>query len=520
MSSDAKEKPFSDGLTETLTAKLTQLTVDPTLQVVPAPEIRARGANTIDDVRKEFGVTLVVEGNLQRSGDRVRINIAMVDAGTRRQVRAESLTVAASDPFAVQDQVVNAAVGMLQLEVQPGEREALEAQGTETASAYDFYLQGLGYLQNYDKMENIESAIKVFDTALQLDPQYALAYAGRGEAYWKMYETSESGKDPRWMENSRHDCEHSLALNKRLPSAHVCLGTVYKGTGHYEDAVAQFEGAVASEPTNDDAYRGLADAYERLGKLADAEKTYRRAIELRPHYWAGYSWLGAFYYNHARYAEAASMFSQVIALAPDSIRGYYDLGATYNSQGRYADAIGMLQHSIAIRPTATAYTNLGNAYFYLQRYGEAASAYEEAVKLSQTDYLHWWNLADGYYWAPGKRAKAVEAYRQAISLAVKRLRVDPRDSYALGVLAYCHAMLGERKPAFDYLQAGLKLAPEDSEMRFKAALVYNQFADTRDALSWLKSALASGLSVAVVRDTPNFDSLRSDPRFRELIQAK
>ena len=191
------------------------------------------------------------------------------------------------------------------------------------------------------------------------------------------------------------------------------------------------------------------------------------------------------------------MFSQVIALAPDSIRGYYDLGATYNSQGRYADAIGMLQHSIAIRPTAAAYSNLGNASFYLHRYSEAAGAYEEAVKLSQTDYMLWWNLADGYYWAPGKRAQAVEAYRQAISLAIKELGVNPRDAYALGVLAYCHAMLGERKPALDYLQAVLKLTPEDSQMRFMAALVYNQFADTRHTLSWLKSALDSGLSVAM-----------------------
>jgi len=516
-SSDAKEKPFSDGLTETLTAKLTQLTVDPTLQVVPAPEIRAKGATTIDDVRKEFGATLVVEGDLQRSGNRVRINIAMVDAGTRRQLRAESLTIAASDPFAVQDQVVNAAVGMLQLEVQPGEREALGTHGTEVASAYDFYLQGLGYLQNYDNKENIESAIKVFDTALQLDSQYAGAYAGRGEAYWKMYETS---MDLQWIESSRHDCEHSLALNKRLPSAHVCLGTVYNGTGHYEDAVSQLESAVMIEPTNDDAYRGLADAYERLGKLAEAEKTYRQAIELRPHYWAGYSWLGAFYYYHARYTEAASMFSQVTALAPDSIRGYFDLGATYNSQGRYADAIGMLQHSITIRPTAAAYTNLGNAYFYLRRYDEAAGAYEEAVKLRQTDYILWWNLADGYYWAPGKRAQAITAYRRTISLATERLRVNPRDAYALGVLAYCHAMLEERKPALDYLRAGLKLARGDSEMRFKAALVYNQFGDATNTLIWLKRALASGLSGAIVRDTPNFDSLRPDPRFQELIQAK
>jgi serine/threonine-protein kinase len=392
--------------------------------------------------------------------------------------------------------------------------------GTEVANAYDFYLQGLGYLQDYDKMENIENAVKVFDTALELDPQYAGAYSGRGEAYWKMYETSESDKDPRWIESSRHDCEHSLALNKRLPSAHVCLGTVYNGTGRYEDAVAQFESAVAIEPTNDDAYRGLANAYERLGNLTDAEKTYRRAIELRPHYWAGYSWLGAFYYYHARYAEAASMFSQVIALVPDSIRGYYDLGATYNSQGRYADAIGMLQHSIAIRPTAIAYSNLGNAYFYLRRYPEASDAYEEATKLSRGDYILWWNLGDGYYWSPGKRAQAIEDYRQAISLAVKRLRVNSRDAYALGVLAYCHAMLGERKLALDYLQAGLKMTPDDSEMRFKAALVYNQFADSANALKWLKSAVASGVSVANVRDTPNFDSLRSDRRFQELIPAK
>ena len=519
-SDDAKEKPFSDGLTETLTAKLTQLTVDPTLQVVPAPEVRARGVSTIDDIRKEFGATLVVEGNLQRSGSRVRVNVALVDAGSNRQLRAESLTISASDPFALQDQVVNATIGMLQLEVQPAEREALEAHGTQTASAYDFYLQGVGYLQDYDKRENIDNAIKVFNTALELDPKYAGAYAGRGEAYWKMYETRDSGKDPRWIESGRRDCEHSLALNKQLPSAHVCLGTVYKGTGRYEDAAAQFESAVASEPTNDEAYRGLADTYERLGKLADAEKTYRRAIELRPHYWAGYSWLGTFYYHQARYAEAASMFSQVIALAPDSTRGYYDLGATYNSEGRYADAIGMLQRSIAIRPTAAAYSNLGNAYFYLQRYGEAAGAYEQAVKLSPGEYIFWWNLGDGYYWAPGKRAQAVNAYRQAISLAKKRLDINSRDAYALGVLAYCHAMLGERKPAFERLQAGLKLAPQDSEMRFKAALVYNQFAATADTFRWLKDAIASGLSAAVVRDTPNFDSLKSDPRFQQLIQAK
>ncbi len=73
------------------------------------------------------------------------------------------------------------------------------------------------------------------------------------------------------------------------------------------------------------------------------------------------------------------------------------------------------------------------------------------MKLSQTDYMLWWNLADSSYWAPGKRAQAVDAYRRTISLATERLRVNPRDAYALGVLAYCHAMLGERKAALRIL---------------------------------------------------------------------
>src|SRR5260370_23527840 len=136
------------------------------------------------------------------------------------------------------------------------------------------------------------------------------------------------------------------------------------------------------------------------------------------------------------------MYSQVIAIAPGSIRGYYDLGAAYNSQGLYADAIGVLQHSIAIRPTAGAYTNLGNAYFYLHRYGDAAGAYEEAVKLSPSEYILWWNLADGYYWAPAKHTEAGNAYRQTISLSMNRLQEDSMDGYALGVIAYCHSMLG------------------------------------------------------------------------------
>jgi eukaryotic-like serine/threonine-protein kinase len=514
---DAQAAAFGAGLTETLTAKLTQLTGDPSLQVVPATEIRGKHVSTVDDARKEFGVNLVLEGSLHKSGQQVRVNYILVDARTRRQLRAESLTFAAMDSFAAEDAVVNGAIQMLELEILGRQRKALESHGTQVAGAYDYYLQGRGYLQNYDRVENLDSAIQVFERALAIDPGYALAYAGLGDAYWKKYR---SNKEPSWIEKSRQACQQASLLDSKLSSAHSCLGTLSAGTGNYQEAAREFERAVETEPTNDDAFRGLAGAYERLGKPEEAENTYRRAIELRPHYWAGYNWLGAFYYRHVRIREAAEMFNQVVALAPDSFLGYSNLGATYVEQAHYADAIKVLEQSIAIRPSDFGYTNLGNAYFFLRRYEEADQAYQQAIKLAEKESLLWWNLGDGYYWTPGKRTQSVAAYRQGINIAEEELRVNPNNSYSYGVLAICRAMLGEKKLALDALGSGLRLSPADPFLLFQAALVYNQFGQSNEAIAWLKKAQAAGYSQARIRDYPNFDSLWTNPRSQELLRGR
>src|SRR5882672_10265260 len=514
---DTQAAAFGAGLTETLTAKLTQLTGDPSLQVVPATEIRGKHVSTMDDARREFGVNLVLEGSLHKSGQQVRVNYILVDARTRRQLRAESLTFAAMDSFAAEDAVVNGAIQMLELEIQGRQRKALASHGTQVAGAYDYYLQGRGYLQNYDRVENLDSAVQVFERALAIDSGYALAYAGLGDAYWKKYERS---KEHSWIDKSREACQHAINLDGGLSSAHACLGTLSAGTGNYQEAAREFERAAETEPTNDDAFRGLADAYDHLGKSQEAEKTYRRAIELRPHYWAGYNWLGVFYYRQARYREAAEMFNQVVALAPDSFLGYSNLGATHVEQARYADAIKILEKSIAIRPSDYGYTNLGNAYFFLRRYEEADQAYQQAIKLSEKDSLLWWNLGDGYYWTPGKRSQSVAAYRQGITTAEEELRVNPKNSYSYGVLAICHAMLGEKKLALDALGSGLQLSPADPFLLFQAALVYNQFGQSDEAIAWLKKAQTAGYSQARIRDYPNFDSLWINPRSQELLRGR
>jgi serine/threonine-protein kinase len=514
---DTETAAFGAGLTETLTAKLTQLTGDPSLQVVPATEIRAKHISTVDDARKEFGANLALEGSLHKSGEQVRVNYILVDAHTLRQIRASSMTVRSTDPFGAEDAVVDATIRMLDLKVQGRERQSLESHGTQVAGAYDYYLQGRGYLQNYDRAENIDSSIQVFERALALDPAYALAFAGLGDAYWKKYEGT---KDSSWIEKSREACQKSSRLEPKLSAAHACLGALSAGTGKYDDAAREFLAALEAEPTNDSAHLGLADAYEHLGRPAEAEKTYRRAIELRPHYWACYNWLGTFFYRRARYKEAAEMFNQVVALAPDSFLGYSNLGAAYVEQGRYNEAITVLERSIAIRPYDYGYANLGNAYFFLRRYEEADRAYEQAIKLNERDSLLWWNLGDGYYWTPGKRSQSVAAYRQAIAIAGEDLRVNPNDPFACGVVAICHAMLKERRPALDALHRGLQLSPEDPFLLFQAALVYNQFDQPDETVDWLRKAVAAGYSPTRIRDLPNFEPLQNQPKVQELLRAK
>jgi serine/threonine-protein kinase len=514
---DPNTKAFCDGLTETLAVKLTQLSGSHPIQVVPISEVRAEGITSVEQARKGFGVTIVLEGSLQESGNRARITYSLVDATSRRQLSADTITADFSDVFGLQDRVVESVVNMLGLQLQLSDRQVLVAHGTQEPAAYDYYLRGLGYLQDYHKVENVSSAIELFRSALERDPNYALAYAGLGEAYSARYDAT---YEREWLDKAMQACEHAVTLDSESAKSRTCLGTVYARTGRYDEAVQQFQRAIQTEPTSDGAYRGLASAYERLGRLAEAENTYRLAIQVRPGYWAGYGWLGSFYSRQAKYAEAAREFSQAIALAPDDPHGYRMLGGVYIFMGDYGKAIEVLQHAIALFPTAEAYSNLGIAYFNLRRFDDSVTALEQACTANTKDYDLCGNLARAYYWSPSKRNQARKMYERAIHLTEENLRVNNRDGDALASMANYYAMLSDRPQALKHLQEALNLNSDIPEYLAIAAIVHNQFGEKDEALGWLEKARARGYSPAEIRASPEFDNLRDEPRFQRLILSK
>ena len=503
------------GLTETLTAKLVQAVDGGHLQLVSTRDLIAQGVKTSEHARREFGTDLVLEGSLQQDGGRIRITWSLVDPRTHAQIAANTVTGDADDIFGLQDSLVDEVLEKLPQAVDPRRRQALLARPDTKPAAYDSYLRGRGYLEDYQHPDNIESAIAQFEQAIAVDKNYAPAFAALGLTYTTGFQWRNKGKE--WLDKAKTQCERALAINPQLAEGHTCLGNVYFATGQYDEAVEQYQRSLALDRNSDETLRLLAEAYQKQGKTSAAEEAYRKAVSLRPNYWDVYNALGTFYYNQARYADAEAMFQKAIKLAPLNFRGYSNMGAIYLLLGRYEEAVTALQQSSALRPSFESFGNLGAAYFYMRRYQESAENLQRGLALDDKDWLNWGNLGDTLYQIPSRRQDALAAYRKAIELAQARLEVNPKDSFSLAFTADYYAILDQEQKARAQLTRALEIAPKDAEVLFRAAILQNYFADADKTIEFLNKSVAAGYSRTVIRDTPDFDHLKNDPRFRALL---
>jgi eukaryotic-like serine/threonine-protein kinase len=515
VSDDAKLTAFGNGLVDTLTAKLAELSGNHPLQVVSAGDIRQKNVTTLTQANQEFAADTGLSLGLERSGDLVRVTYSLTDAKTGKVIKAGTTDAPVTDPFAIEDEVAKGVAAALGFSLKPDEARELAFHGTTVPDAYNYYTQALGYLKDGSKPENVDSAIILFQQALKADPDYGRAQAYLGSAVWAKYNTS---KDKKLIAQSREACSRAIDLGNAGAAGHICLGVIENGTGQYENAVRQFQSASALEPSNEDAYIGLGSAYEKLGKTQDAENIYKKIIALRPNYWRGYNLLGAFYLRQAQYDDASRMFQKVADLTPESFRGYANVGAALLYEGKYADATKPLERSLAIHATADTYSNVGTAYYYQHRFHDAAQAYEKAVQMNDKDYMNWGNLAEAYY-LDGERPKARDAFQKGIGIAKAALAVNGHDSDAINDLAKYYAMTDKREDAMAYLSRAVQQSKSDKEVLFSAAVIYEHFGDKGQALEWLGKALRAGYSPEMARQQPDLDNLHGDPRFEDLLKS-
>lgn len=515
---DESKQIFCDGLMETLSSNLTRAErLSGSLWVIPASEVIRNKINSPKEAYQMYGANLAVTGSLQFLGNMLRLTLNLVDAEKLRQLSSSVIDISKDNISSLQDQSVIKLLEMLNIELDPGREDLFKAGETLVPEAYEYYVQGRGYLQRYENLENVDEAIKYFTLSTEADTSYSLAYAGLGEANWRKYEST---KNSSFVDEAVKDCQRAFKLDSVLAPVNVTLGIVYSGIGRYEDAVKQFNRALSNDPTNSEAYRGLAKVYESLEQYDDAESTFKRAIGLKPDYWAGYNDLGVFYYKNGRYEEAIGQFKKVIELTPDNYRGYNNLGGIYYMLERWGDARAMFEQSLRVRKSYNIYSNLATLYYIEGNYEDAAKTYEQALELNDKDYLTWGNLAAAYYGITGKKEKAIKTYKKAIEIAEENLKINPSDPEVNSNLASYYADVDDSSKALKFLTNALISAPDNVMVMYRAATTYEHLGNREKALYWIGKAIENGYSRSEIENQPELKNLVADERYKNLTEKK
>ena len=514
---DSKLQAYGEGLRRTITSSLLHTAGPNPVEVLAASEFRDHPVKTAAQARVTYGADLVVVGSLEPQGSNVRVNYDLVDTRTRHPIESAIVTSSMDDPFALEDRIVNGVLHMLAPDQTSPVQPRTPDRGTLAGTAYEQYLQGLGYLRDFDDTRNNERALNSFKHAVEADPNFVQAYAQLGLAYWNVYLDT---KDTTAIEHARDSCGKALQMKQSDPSAQVCLATIAIGSGHPEQAVTLLNRALATDPRDDIAMRDLANAYEKLGDPTEAARVYEAAVKQRPQYWANYYYLANFYQRQARYADALKALETALPTSPTNSLLYTRIGVLQYFLGRYDDAITSLERALTLQPNPKVYLDLGEVYLHKQQYDRAAEAFESALRGKPNNLSALADLADAEHWNPDPhiRARATAHYQQAATLARAALQVDPRSVDALLVLAYSDAALGQKAESQRSLRLALTHAPEDAEVLMYAARTAQRSGDSGDALKWLGKAINRGYSREDIASTPDFALFRGQPSFDNMLR--
>ena len=444
--------------------------------------------------------------NLLLAGVVIQDRELLTFAATLRDPK-ERLVVNATEVQGPTDQL-----GQLQESLRQNVAEILHTKIRAADGPRELSKQGRGYLQRYDRIQNLENAISLFDKALQLDSTYAPAHAARAEAYVRHYRLS---KDATSLERANASLTAALQTGQNLGQTYFARGLYRAATGDELGAVESLQESLRIDATSDPA-RELANQYDALNRLEEAQAMYLRAISLRPAYWAGYKDLATFYQKHLRLQDALPLFERVAQLAPDDHSSYTNLFGVYYKLKMYSEAAEALEAAVAIDPSALTYYQLGTMRYLEGRFPEAIQAYEKSLKLNPNDAATWGALGDAARFVKGRADVVAEAYQHAVALKEGELRVRPRDARLRAQIADW-LILSNKKRALREIRKALALKPDDSYVQVKAALVYEQSRMRDKAIAALEAAVRLGYSVAEIQGWPPLEELRQDPRYKRVV---
>jgi eukaryotic-like serine/threonine-protein kinase len=337
-SGNAEFEYLSDGMTETLINSLSQL---PNLSVKARSTVfhyKKSGA-TPQQVGSELSVQAVLNGRVTQHGDQLTLSLELVDARTGNQIWGDQYIRKTNDLVALQNQVARDVANSLRTKLSTVNEQKLTKKYTENPEAYKFYLQGVFYWNQLDTAK----AVEYFQQAIAIDPNYALAYSGLGDAYLLRVVTTgaqQAANADEALSKARQSAAKALELDKDLPDAHALMGLLHLTQDHdFAGFEREINRALELNPNYAEGHRrnGLRLFY--LGQFDGALAEYRKALDLDPlSNLNNYSYAQTFVYA-GRYEEAETQIQKNLKMDPGFALFHFQLSTLYRLRGNYAAAV-------------------------------------------------------------------------------------------------------------------------------------------------------------------------------------
>ncbi len=363
LSRDPEQEYFADGMTEALIAELGQISA---LRVISRTSVmQYKGAKKpLPDIARELNVDALVEGSVLRSGERVRVTAQLIGAKPERHLWVETFDRDLGDVLALHSEVAQAIARRIEIAVTPDERSALDRARPVNPEAHDAYLKGR-FFSYKETRQDLPKAIQYTQRAIQIDPNYAPAYAELALCYYNSSE-SRMGDLPNAeaAQKARSTALKALELDGSLALPHSVLGSVHDGYDwDWAGAEREFKRAIELDPNFVPARVGYAWHLTFMGRRDEAIQAVNRAVTLDPVSKYTLAHQNAILYFTQHYDQAIQQARRWLEVFPDSPETYYRLGRAFEAKGMYDEAIAAYQKEMTLRgDDAKDVAALGRAY--------------------------------------------------------------------------------------------------------------------------------------------------------------
>src|SRR5438034_3096219 len=467
LSDDPQNAFFADGIQDDVLTSLSKIGDLRVIARTSVMQYRDKATN-VRDIGKALGVSNILEGSVRRSGNKVRVNVQLIDANNDEHIWANDYDRDVTDVFAIQSDLAQKIAEALQAKLSPGEKSQMERKPTENAEAYLAFVQAHNLSCAFEDLEKLKQSEQLYARAIELDPNFALAIARYSQLEsWFLHDID---RTPERREKARTLAERALQLQPDLPEAHLALGFVYYyGDNNYDAALREFEIAQRGLPNESEVYLAIGAIQRRQGKWAESTTNLEKAVSLNPKDTWPLQQL-AFNYQMLRdFTKANQTIDRALALDPKALgpwevksklaiveKGDFSVAEKAFETGKSMPRSNEQKLKIA--------GDRANVLILERKYREGLQQ-AESVSDDQLDALpaHLWSKY--YYIGFARKALQDEAAARAAFLKAKnaveeQLKRTPDNADTHVELAKVLAFLSERDSALAEAQCATERVPE------------------------------------------------------------